>query len=273
VLKKVKTCWLSGIPVIFIIEMGKVITVLFFIVCLAAIKSGRAQTIQQGLLLKSGTDIRLGSVRVLNKRSGIRAMSNTAGVFNIAALAGDTLTFNADNFQLKTIVISDLSDRIIYLDPAIQLSEVTIKENELKSNIREAMRGYREKSVFYNGNPHYYYLVLKPMTFIYENFKSEKIFARRFAKYAKRELAANEVDSRFNDDMIKKSVPLREDELEDFRILYAPSLQQLRKMSDYDMLKYIRECYQKFRKDNVKPTGKTLKNSSGRKIYEVWQTS
>jgi len=164
---------------------------------------------QQGLLLKSGTNIRLGSVRVLDKRTGTRAMSNTAGVFNIAASIGDTLTFSADNLQKKDVLISDFNDKIIYLDPAIQLNEVAIRENALKNNINEAMRGYREKSVFYNGNPHYYYLVLKPMTFIYENFKSEKKFARRFAKYARKEIAANEVGARFNDDVIKNQRRLR----------------------------------------------------------------
>jgi hypothetical protein len=37
-------------------------------------------------LLKSGSDIRLGSVSVINERNKARAMSNTAGVFTIQAL-------------------------------------------------------------------------------------------------------------------------------------------------------------------------------------------
>jgi len=206
---------------------------------------------QQGLLLKSGTAIRLGSVQILNKRTRDRAWSGTTGVFAIPAVAGDTINFTSDNFQPVDFVVTDLSDKIIYLQAAIQLNEVVIKENSIKTDIKEVMRGYREKSVFYNGSPHYYYLVLKPMTFIYENFKSEKIFARRFDKYAKRELADYEISARFNDATIKAVVPITDSEMEAFKLTYAPKLEKLRKMSDYDMVDYIRNCYADFKKNAV----------------------
>ncbi len=227
--------------------------VLFCMFSLSVISTANAQAIKQqvGMLLKNGSNIRLGGVWVLNKRSLARATSNPAGVFNIAALTGDTLNFNSDKFQSKDIVVTDLADQIIYLEPAIQLDEVIVKENSLRNDIKEVMRGYREKSVFYNGTPHYYYLVLKPMTFIYENFKSEKIFARRFSKYATRELAANEVDERFNNEKIKNAVPIKDNELEDFELTYSPSVEQLRKMSDYDLIQYIKDCYQDFMKNKV----------------------
>jgi hypothetical protein len=68
---------------------------------LAALTAADAQTlkVQQGLLLKAGTNIRLGSITILDKRSLTKTKSNTVGVFNIPALAGDTLEFNSDNFQ------------------------------------------------------------------------------------------------------------------------------------------------------------------------------
>jgi hypothetical protein len=240
--------------------MLKLIIVFFCTFSLSVINTANAQAIKQqaGMLLKNGSNIRLGGVWVLNKRSLARATSNPAGVFNIAALTGDTLSFSSDNFQSKDIVVTDLADKIIYLEPAIQLDEVIVKENSLRSDIKEVMRGYREKSVFYNGTPHYYYLVLKPMTFIYENFKSEKIFARRFSKYATRELAANEVDARFNNEKIKKAVPIKDNELEDFELTYSPSVEQLRRMSDYDLINYIRNCYKDFTKNKVMRTENKL---------------
>jgi hypothetical protein len=240
--------------------MLKLIIALFFVFFFSVINTANAQAIKQqvGMLLKNGSDIRLGGVWVLNKRSLVRATSNPAGVFNIAASASDTLSFISDNFQSKDIVVTDLADEIIYLEPAIQLDEVIVKENSLKSDIKEVMRGYREKSVFYNGTPHYYYLVLKPMTFIYENFKSEKIFARRFSKYAARELAANEVNERFNNAKIKKAVPIKDNELEGFELAYSPSVEQLRKMSDYDLIQYIRNCYQDFVKNRITRTENKL---------------
>jgi hypothetical protein len=209
-----------------------------------------AQTVkvQQGLLLKRGTNIRLGSVQVLNRRSHVKARSNTVGVFNIPATTGDTLIFESDNFQSANFVVTDLADKIVYLQPVIQLNEVVIKEYSLKSDIKEVQRGYREKSVFYTGTPHYYYLVLKPMTFIYENFKSEVIDARRFNRFARRELALFKVSERFNDVAIKKVIPIKDSELEDFELAYFPTIVQINAWNDYELINYIKESYATFTK-------------------------
>jgi hypothetical protein len=132
------------------------------------------------------------------------------------------------------------------------LAEVVVKEHSLQAGINEVMRGYREQGVFYNGPPHYYYLVLKPMTFIYENFKSEKIFARRFAKYARREVAACKVAERFNDSGIKAVIPIKNSEIEDFKSTYTPTIDQINKMSDYDLINYIKKSYDAFKRDKTK---------------------
>ncbi len=217
--------------------------ILAFIFSLAASKATDAQAVkvQQGLLLKYGTNIRLGNVQVLNKRGQFKARSNTAGVFHIPVVIGDTLTFTGDNFQQAEFVVTDLADKIVYMQPVIQLGEVVVKEYSLKSDIREVQRGYREKSVFYTGTPHYYYLFLKPMTFIYENFKSEVIDARRFNRYARRELASYKVSERFNDEAIKKVVPIKDRELEDFELAYFPTLVQIQiHGNDYELINYIK---------------------------------
>jgi hypothetical protein len=229
--------------------------ILAFILSLAASKATIAQAVkaQQGLLLKYGTNIRLGSVQVLNKRGHFKARSNTVGVFSISAAAGDTLIFTSDNFQRAEFIVTDLADKIVYMQPVIQLDEVVVKEHSLKSDIQEVQRGYREKSVFYTGTPHYYYLFLKPMTFIYENFKSEVIDARRFNRYARRELASYKVSERFNDEAIKKVVPIKDTELEDFELDYLPTLAQINSWNDYELINYIRRSYGDFKKGDLNP--------------------
>ena len=122
------------------------------------------------------------------------------------------------------------------MQPVIQLNEVVVKENSLAADIKEVQRGYREKSVFYTGTPHYYYLVLKPMTFIYENFKSEVIDARRFNRYAKRELTSAKIAERFNDTFIKRTIAIKDDELEAFKSAYTPTLAALNSMDDYELI-------------------------------------
>jgi hypothetical protein len=68
--------------------MLRKIIILFCVYPAFVLNTALAQTLkmQQGLLLKSGSDIRLGSVSVINERNKARAMSNTAGVFTIQAL-------------------------------------------------------------------------------------------------------------------------------------------------------------------------------------------
>jgi hypothetical protein len=222
------------------------------ILCCAAVVfalGGAAQNtpMQQGMVLKIATNIRLGNIGVLNKRNRARTISSTLGVFSISAQTGDTLVFASDNFQLTDFVVSDLSDKIIYMAPIIQLSQVNIKEYSLLSDIKEVQRGYREKSVFYTGTPHYYYLFLKPMTFIYENFKSEVIEARRFNRYARSELEASEIATRFNNATIRAVLPIRDAEIERFKSAYLPTVAQVSRWNDYDLIKYIKASFADFK--------------------------
>jgi hypothetical protein len=228
-----------------------ILAYLFLAVAFNAV-GAQATKMQRGLLLKSGTNIRLGSVQVYDRQSGAKARSNTAGMFDIPAATGDTLTFTSDNFQATDLVVTDLADKIVYLAPVIQLDEVVVKEYSLKRDIAEVQRGYREKSVFYTGTPHYYYLFLKPMTFIYENFKSEEIDARRFNRYARRELASYKVSARFNDAAIKKVIPIKDGELEDFELAYFPTVVQINSWNDYELINYIKSSYQDFKKSGLK---------------------
>jgi len=235
------------------LPMNPKILILLFIIYLipsTGVK-GQVAKMQQGLILKSIAAARLADVQVLNKRSHIAVRSNTEGVFSIVALQGDTLQFSSPNYLTGELVVSNFTDKLIYLQPIIELAEVVIRENSLIKDLRETQKGYRKKSVFYTGTPHYYYLFLKPMTFIYENFKSEVKQARRFNRFAKQELTAYEVNKRFNDSLIKSVVPLKVNEIDDFRADYAPTLQQLNAMSDYDLIIYIRNSYEDYKKKNA----------------------
>ncbi|MDF2430978.1 MAG: hypothetical protein JWP44_609 [Mucilaginibacter sp.] len=227
---------------------------------LIAFKGTSAQALksQQGLLIKKGTAIRLGSVQVINKRNLSKATSNIYGVFNIPASAGDTLTFIDNRFQSSYFIVTDFTDKVIYLDPVIELNEVVIKENSMRADFKEVQRGYRSKSVFYTGTPHYYYLVLKPMTFIYENFKSEVKNARRFNRYTGREMSSIKIAERFNNNTIKAVVAIKDSELEDFKTAYEPTVTRIDAMSDYDLANYIRISYSEFKNRERLKIGTTI---------------
>ncbi len=203
--------------------------------------------LQQGIIFKQGTNIPLGSIDVVNKRTNALRRTSIYGVFNIMAAPGDTLGFSGLGYNNVRIVVNNFEDKVIFLQPVIQLNEVVIRENSFKKDLLDAQDGYRKKSVFYTGTPHYYYLFLKPMTFIYENFKSEVKEARKFKKFANNSLNSLEITKRWNNENIKANTPITDNELDEFRNDYWPSLAQIRRWSDYDLISYIKASYQDFK--------------------------
>jgi hypothetical protein len=205
--------------------------------------------VQQGIVFKAATDLRLSGVQIVDKRTSAATRSNLHGDFSITAFVNDTLEATCDGYTMARFIITDFTDKMVFLEPAYTLPEVTIKGNTLLADLNAAKRGYRKKSVFYTGTPHYYYLLLKPMTFIYENFKSEVIDARKFNKVAKNEMAYYQVAARFTDDMIKRNIRINENELEDFKARYWPTAEQLGRWNDYDLANYVIKSYQNFKKN------------------------
>lgn len=200
-------------------------------------------TLTNGIVYEIKSERRLANIRVLNKKTQALARTNDIGVFQIAASPGDTLEFSSSLYQTKDIAVNNTPTSIVYLTKLIMLDEVIVKENSLEQDLKETQRIYRSKGVFYNGQPHYYYLFLKPMTFIYENFKSEVIQARRFKKTARRELEGQEISKRFNEHIVQSVIPLDDEQAEDFVVKYWPKVEQMRKWNDYDIIQYIKQCY------------------------------
>jgi hypothetical protein len=227
---------------------NKIFNLCLFLLVICNQSNAQSKKAQQGILYKTGTDIRLGNVQIFNKRSLAIAKSNMYGMFSIPASVGDTLEISCAGYNNTELAVNDFADKAFFLKPATTLPGVVIKETSVQADLDEVKRGYRKKSVFYTGKPHYYYLFLKPMTFIYENFKSEVKDARRFNRYAKKESAYYEISARFNAQNIKSVIPIKDEELEDFESDYWPTLEQIRKWNDYDLVNYIITSYQDFKK-------------------------
>lgn len=202
-----------------------------------------------GIICENGSNRRLANIKIVNKRTQSRTITNDIGEFKITANPGDTLELSNDLFETKEVITDDSHTAIAFLNKIIGLKEVVIKENSLKKDLTETQHIYRSKGVFYTGTPHYYYLFLKPMTFIYENFKSEVINARRFKKAAVRDLEGQEINMRFNERVVQNNTPLNDTQAGIFVIKYWPSIQQVRSWSDYDIVQYIKHSYEDFKKE------------------------
>jgi hypothetical protein len=216
----------------------------------------RAQNdrIQQGVLFKKGTNIRISHANILNKRTRLKVYSNDFGIFRIMASVNDTLEISGAGYISQNILVGDYKDVIIFLQPTNQLEEVQIRGKTIKQELEEVGNTFRSKGVFYKGKPRIYLAVLKPLTFLYETFGKTSKNARKFDGYAQREIAYHEIAGKFNRYTIKKTVAIKEEELTDFIDQYWPTIEQIRRWNDYDLISYIRRSYLEFKAK--KPTEK-----------------
>ncbi|WP_462264316.1 hypothetical protein [Mucilaginibacter sp.] len=228
----------------------------FVLLCLSVVKQAQGQVyvVRQGAVIQSGTNTRIESAAIHNKGSRGTVHTNTFGLFSILAAQGDTLEFSKIGYAYLEAVVTEALTGIYYLKPysSKELKEIVITGSSVKNELLIAQQAYRSKSVFYTGRPHYYYLFLKPITFIYENFKGEVKQARRFKKVAKEETDAYEVGLKFNSSIIKKYTAIRDDELDNFQLAYQPTKMQVKKWTDYDMIAYIRQSFNNFRQQKDK---------------------
>ncbi len=227
----------------------KFIPVIAFTLVLLSLSDASAQSIktQQGAVLKLGSNVRISGALIQDKRSTFTVASNQMGIFNILASPGDTLEISAPGYTAKSIIVSDFKDAIVYLIPITQLDEVIVNGKSLKNELQGIKDAYRSQGVYYNGKPPVLAAIVHPLSAINELFGKTAKRARRFNEYAGRELDYQEVSQRFNDLVIKKTVPIKDEELTDFRDQYMPAVEQIRKWNDYDLALYIKTSFNEFR--------------------------
>lgn len=245
----------------------------FFLLFLSFSVAGYAQTktLQQGAVVRRGTGVRISGALVTNNTTNISVSSNQLGFFSIMASKGDSITVSAMGYTSLIFAIVDLKDLVISLTPITQLNTVTVTGKSLAEELKETQDKFRGKGVYYNGKPPILAALASPLTAINELFGKNAKRARRFAEYSENELEYQEISKRFSISAIRAAVPtITEDELPIFRSEYLPTLDQVRKWADYDILVYIKTSYKAF-KENQEAEAKeaaskpTVKDSTASK--------
>lgn len=220
---------------------------------LFSVAYGQSPKTQQGVILKKGTTIRIANASIYNKRAGHAVTSNNLGMFSILAFPGDVLQINHHDYTSVDIVLSTFKDTLVYLRPsATELAEVIITNQSGKFKLREAEDSFRKKGIYYKGRPPLLLLSPfggSPLTFFHELLSKDGKRARRFYKFSESEYDYYEVVARFNDITIKRIVPIKDEELTDFKSQYWPTVEQVRTWADIDLFMYIKSSYQAFLKN------------------------
>jgi hypothetical protein len=231
----------------------KLIFYISLLLTVAFVLKGSAQSIVRGTVFQAGSILKIGHVKVFNKKTMNTIYSNNLADFMIPASLGDTLVFSTDGYLSHSYIVSKLNnDILIQLQPVNVLPEVEIKGKLRTHSMSEIANEYsKEKGIFYKGRPPLALLSPfggSPVTFFYELFSKDAKRVRRLNKLAERERSYEIVERRFNNAFIKKAIPIKDDELEDFKLAYWPKIEQLNGWSDYDLFNYVKASYASFKK-------------------------
>lgn len=213
---------------------------------------GQSQQMLKGVIFEEGTKTRVGGASVHNQRTGYTNPTNNFGLFDILAQEGDTLQISLDGYFDKKVKVENLKDLIIYLRASsTQLKEVKITGQSRLQGLREAQADFKAKGIFSNGKPSAGMLSPlggSPLTYLYEAFSQDGKRARRLGQFIARESDYTEVASRFNKEKIKLLIPIRDEDMEEFKSAYWPKTEDIRKWGDYDHHNYIKKSFEEFKK-------------------------
>ncbi|MHA4893894.1 hypothetical protein ACXZ1K_04005 [Pedobacter sp. PWIIR3] len=201
----------------------------------------------KGAILELGTNNRIGSAQIQNRRTTFTSTTNSLGIFEIKAAVGDTLLIYAGEFSDSAVVVRSQTDLLIKLRRGTMLKEVKITEQSKKLELTEMKQEYRNKGVFYSGKPPVLSFLFKPLTALYETFGRTPKNARRFGKYYETEMQQTLIDGFFNETIIQENTDLKGTDLEDFMIYYRPPFDKAQYWAKYDAIKYIRESYKTYK--------------------------
>ena len=233
--------------------MKRAVTLIFFIFCFAGFVQAQQPGVIKGTVYKKISSERLPQVLITNKTKKTADISDNLGGFAIKAEKGDSLIFEMHNYTPQ-IQVATGYDMVVYMQPEIQLGEVTVKGQTKKQELNEIMGAYRSQGTFYDGKPPVLSMLTNPLTGIYELFGKTPGRARRFAAFAKREVEETTVDRRYNKAMVMRVTGATDSLASRFMEYYRPHYEEIKVWSDYDLINKVKKAYEGFvrNKDKVK---------------------
>ncbi len=220
----------------------------------------RALTVK-GIIFKKSTPDRISQAVVTDLRTQTVMMSDELGGFGIKTSIGDTLEITKTGYTPQRIAITNNDDLVVYLQPVVELNQVTIKSQSKQQELSEVMKEYKSQGIFNDGKSlPFWQFVNSPITAFYNLFGKAPTQARRFAEYAKNEQEASVVDRKYTKELVKSVTKMTsDDEVDKFMVAYRPSYQDLKEWNDYQLIQFIKKSYNYYLKTKDRPGAKLQK--------------
>lgn len=217
-------------------------------VCFFAASGAFAQQVftVTGVIFKKNTPITIAQATVTNITRKITAEADELGGFHILAAMGDTLLFTKSEYMAQTALVQTRIDLSIYMQPVIQLNEVTIKDVSKQQELNNVLDEYKRKGQYSTLSPSVGSVLSSPLNGLYELFGKGPAQARRFKEYTDQEMERIAISKRYNSKLVQQVTNIPDSEIEDFMASFNPSYEDIKVWSDYDIIKYIKKSYEYF---------------------------
>jgi hypothetical protein len=222
-------------------------SLLIIFCCFFATLSVKGQTILNGHVLENKTRIYLHGVRIQNLSTNQMAFSGDRGEFSIAAKVGDLITFKSFSYQTDTLLVTNMREREVFLEPQKTiLNQVTVTDTGNQSATPnknffplydpefhgQTVVYHRDRDGNYDGG-----LTIRLHYFTLDDHNKKKE-----QKKTEERIISEEISTIFTTDNIGHYLPLKGTNLDNFLLLYTPTVAVYNK-KDFVLLAYLNECY------------------------------
>ncbi|QQL48863.1 hypothetical protein [Mucilaginibacter ginkgonis] len=226
---------------------------LLFLAAIPVIALGQQRQTVRGIIFKKGMLEKIAEAQVTNLNTGVISKSNFYGEFITQAAIGDSIIIEKTGYTPFKQTITSYSPLYITLSPPITLNQVNITGQTKKQELNDVVNTYRSKGLYYDGKPSVLGAIFSPLTAMHELFGSDAKNERRFMKYAKREQEDAEVMRRYTPQLVSKTTGLEGVELQHFMENYTPEHDDIVKWNDYQIIVYIKNSYETYKKVGYQP--------------------
>lgn len=234
--------------------MKTTLTLLFFVLMMRA----QAQVIA-GKLIDKNTGLPLRYILVGTKT--VNAFTDEQGGFKLRAKFGDTVKIRSMGYKPFTAPVNTWGSitKFIMLEPTyVQLTEVkvTAQKNHHKDsvNLRQEyakqfnFRGPRFNEIFLAPSQYVPFAIMSiNVTMLYKALTKKRDHNYKLQQTLLREEQESHISARFNKTLIAEVTHLQGDSLDNFASSYRPTAAALDKLTDYDLMRYIKTNLQKFK--------------------------
>ena len=201
-----------------------------------------------GRVYENKTNVFLQGIKVEDLKSHALTLTGKDGSFTLKATTGDVVTFSNFNYHTDTVYLTTLNYLQVFLTlQSTMLNEVKVTNQEIKGNAGFApvveTGPLNSKSVTYQTDENGDYKGGVKLR-VFDGGPTPK---ERERKVATKENEKNGILKVFNEDNLKKYLPLTGQEMQNFIILYLPDANTFY-ASNFNLISYLNTNYQEFMK-------------------------